>query len=172
MGGAFLTTLILDTHVWAWTLTDDPRISKRARQAIVAADAIVVSAISFFEIARKAQIGKWPEIEPYVDHLSGLLESQGATAISLEAEDCLMAGAMDWSHRDPFDRFLAASALRRRISIVSADSVFDGLLTPESGENDRPGRGQVARSPAPAPHPCRISPVTCQVVPSKVRSCS
>jgi PIN domain nuclease of toxin-antitoxin system len=39
-----------------------------------------------------------------------------------------MAGMMDWPHRDPFDRFLAASALRRRIPIVLADAVFDGVV--------------------------------------------
>jgi len=36
---------------------------------------------------------------------------------------------MDWPHRDAFGRFLAASALRRRIPIVSADTAFDALLT-------------------------------------------
>jgi PIN domain nuclease of toxin-antitoxin system len=35
---------------------------------------------------------------------------------------------MEWPHRDPFDRFLAASALRRRIPIVSADAVFDQVV--------------------------------------------
>ena len=54
MGGSLLTTLLLDTHVWAWTLTNDRRISDRARKEIAEADAIVVSAISFFEIAQKA----------------------------------------------------------------------------------------------------------------------
>ena len=36
---------------------------------------------------------------------------------------------MDWSHRDPFDRLLAATALRRNLPIVSADAVFDGVVT-------------------------------------------
>jgi len=35
---------------------------------------------------------------------------------------------MEWPHRDPFDRLLAASALRRRIRIVSGDAVFDAML--------------------------------------------
>jgi len=35
---------------------------------------------------------------------------------------------MEWPHRDPFDRFLVASALRRRIPIVSADAVFDQVV--------------------------------------------
>ncbi len=129
MGGALLTTLLLDTHVWAWSLSNDPRISGRAREGIVEARTILVCAISFFEIAQKVRLGKWPEMAPYVDRLPALLASQQGVATSLEAADCLLAGAMDWPHRDPFDRFLAASALRRRIPIVSADVVFDAVVT-------------------------------------------
>lgn len=125
MGGA----LLLDTHVWAWTLTDDRRISDRARRAIAEAFTIIVSAISFYEIAQKVRLGKWPEMAPYVEQLRDLLDSQGAVATAVEAADCLMAGKMDWPHRDPFDRFLAALALRRRVPILSADPFFDAMLT-------------------------------------------
>ena len=62
MGGALLTTLLPDTHIWAWTLTDDRRISDRARRAIAEASTIIVSAISFHEIAQKVRLGKWPEM--------------------------------------------------------------------------------------------------------------
>ena len=82
--GTLLTTLLLDTHVWAWTLTNDRRISDRARREIADADTIFVSAISFFEIAQKVRIGKWPEMAPDVDRLPELLESQRAIAASLE----------------------------------------------------------------------------------------
>lgn len=92
------------------------------------AQTILVSAISFFEVAQKVRLGKWPEMAPYVERLPALLASQRGVAASLEAADCLMAETMVWTHRDPFDRFLAASALRRRIPIVSADAVFDALV--------------------------------------------
>jgi PIN domain nuclease of toxin-antitoxin system len=128
VGGAQLTAILLDTHVWAWSLIDDPHLSRRIREAFASADDIIVSAISFFEIAQKVRIGKWPEMTSYVDRLLPLAESQQAHVISLEPEDCLMAGTMQWSHRDPFDRLLAASALRRRVPIVSADAVFDAVL--------------------------------------------
>ena len=95
---------------------------------MAAARTVLVSAISFFEIAQKARLGKWPQMAPYLDRLPALLASQRGVETSLEAGDCLMAGTMDWPHRDPFDRLLAASALRRRIPIVSADAVFDGVL--------------------------------------------
>jgi PIN domain nuclease of toxin-antitoxin system len=90
---------------------------------------VLVSAISFFEIAQKARIGKWPEMAAFLDRLPELLEAQRGIAASLEAADCLTAGTMEWPHRDPFDRLLAASALRRGIPIVSADPVFDAVLT-------------------------------------------
>jgi PIN domain nuclease of toxin-antitoxin system len=128
MGGARLTTLLLDTHVWAWSLTNDRRVSDRARKEMVEAQTILVSAISFFEIAQKVRLGKWPEMARYVDRLPTLLARQRGVAASLEAEDCLMAGTMEWPHRDPFDRFLAASALRRRVPIVSADPAFDAVV--------------------------------------------
>jgi len=89
---------------------------------------ILVSAISFIEIAQKVRHGKWPQMAPYVDRLPDLLASQRGVSASLEAADCLMAGTMEWPHRDPFDRLLAASALRRRVPIVSADAVFDAVL--------------------------------------------
>ena len=89
---------------------------------------ILVSAISFFEIAQKVRLGKWSEMAPYVDRLSELLESQRGIATALEAADSLMAGTMAWSHRDLFDRLLAASAIRRGIAIVSADAVFDAIV--------------------------------------------
>ncbi|MBZ5772136.1 MULTISPECIES: hypothetical protein [Rhizobium] len=34
---------------------------------------------------------------------------------------------MNWGHRDPFDRLLAATAMDSRIAIISADVVFDAL---------------------------------------------
>ena len=92
------------------------------------AKTILVSAISFLEIAQKVRLGKWPEMAPYVDRLPELLGSQRGVVASLETADCLMAGTMEWPHRDPFDRFLAASALRRGIAIVSADPIFDGIV--------------------------------------------
>jgi len=92
------------------------------------AQTVLVSAISFFEIAQKVRFGKGPEMAPHVDRLSDLLEGQRGVATALEAADSLLAGTMEWPHRDPFDRLLAATALRRSIAIVSADPVFDAVV--------------------------------------------
>ncbi len=124
-----MTAVLLDTHSWAWSLADDERLSNPARAAIQAADAVLVSPITFFEIAQKVRLGKWPEMEAFVGQLPAILERQGGTAAGLSPSICAVAGMMAWSHRDPFDRLLAATAMHDNLPFVSADPVFDGIVT-------------------------------------------
>ena len=43
------------------------------------------------------------------------------------AEIAFLAGAMQWSHRDPFDRMIAATAMALGCPLISKDAAFDGL---------------------------------------------
>jgi PIN domain nuclease of toxin-antitoxin system len=124
-----LTAILLDTHTWAWSLTGDRQLSVKATEAIEAAQSVLVSPISFFEIAQKVRLGKWPQMERFVDRLPALLIEQGGGIAALAPEVCVAAGIMPWSHRDPFGRLLAATALHYNLPIVSADPVFDGVIT-------------------------------------------
>lgn len=50
--------ILLDTHTWIWWFTEDPRLSRPARRAIdkaQAADALWLSLISVWEVARKTE---------------------------------------------------------------------------------------------------------------------
>ena len=123
-----MRAVLLDTHAWTWSLAGDDRLSRTALAAITGAETVLVSPISFFEIAQKARLGKWPQMEPFADRLPALLETQGGRIAELEGVICLNAGTMAWAHRDPFDRLLAATALRRDVPIVSADAVFDSVV--------------------------------------------
>ena len=129
MGRRSVKAALLDTHAWAWSLTGDGRLSKSALAILDAADAVFVSPISFFEISQKVRFGKWPEMEPFVGQLAKLLDEQGGTAAGFDPDICIMAGMMPWVHRDPFDRLLAATSLRYALPLISADAVFDGILT-------------------------------------------
>jgi PIN domain nuclease of toxin-antitoxin system len=123
-----MKAILLDTHAWAWTLSNGARLSKRARASIEQAQAVLVSPISFFEIGQRVRLGKWPDMEPLIDRLPALLDEQGAAVAALDPTVCTTAGTMRWAHRDPFDRLLAATAIRYNVPIVSADVVFDGLV--------------------------------------------
>ncbi len=122
-----MNSLLLDTHAWAWSLTGDQRLSAKAVALIEKAETILVSPISLFEIGQKVRLGKWPEMEPFIGRLPELLQEQGGIAAALTPEICLAAAMMDWAHRDPFDRLLAATAMQNGIPIISADAIFDEL---------------------------------------------
>lgn len=124
-----MTLVLLDTHAWAWSLTGDDRLSPRALAVIGETDVVFVSPISFFEIAQKVRLGKWPEMAAFIDQLPGLLKAQGGVVATLGPSTCLDAGLMEWAHRDPFDRLLAATARQSNHRLVSADRVFDGIVT-------------------------------------------
>ena len=40
------------------------------------------------------------------------------------------AGSLDWAHRDPFDRMLAAQAMLDRLTLVTREPVFTDLSVP------------------------------------------
>ena len=123
-----MISVLLDTHAWAWSLAGDKRLSPGALAAIDAADTVFVSPISFFEIAQKVRLGEWPEMAIFIEQLPGLLKVQGGVVAAFGPSVCLEAGMMDWAHRDPFDRLLAATARQGGHGLVSADLVFDGVV--------------------------------------------
>jgi PIN domain nuclease of toxin-antitoxin system len=127
-----MTGVLLDTHAWAWTIYATDRLSAAARDAVSRADIVMVSPVSLFEIGQKVRAGKWPEIEPILDRLPEIIRQQGAFSASLTPEICLAASTMDWTHRDPFDRIIAASAEMLGLVLVTKDTAFEtraGLRT-------------------------------------------
>lgn len=118
---------LLDTHVWAWTLTGDAKLSAQAIAAMNSSDPMYISPISFYEIAQKVRLGKWPVMETKVAVLQETLAAQGAVMAPFSFEIAQLAGLLDWPHRDPIDRILAATALQGGMELISADTVFDAV---------------------------------------------
>ena len=119
-----MSAVLLDTHAWIWSLMDSARLGGGAKTAILDADAVHVSPVSVYEVVRKAHLGKWPDIVPHVDAL--LNEGQTVSAPFTRAV-AARAGALDWAHRDPFDRLIAATAIEMGWALISRDSEFDAL---------------------------------------------
>lgn len=122
-----LTTILLDTHVWVWSLFRTSELSPAARDLIERARTVYVPPCAFHEITAKHRSGKWPEVGDIVARLPHLLRAQGGVVAPYTAEMAVLSGGMDWTHRDPFDRMIAATAIELACPLVSKDTAFDQL---------------------------------------------
>ena len=120
--------LLLDTHAVIWALRSPERLSPAAFASISdRGNKLFVSAASALEIATKTRIGKLREGEVILQDYSSRLSRLGAESLPITDPDAILAGSMNWVHRDPFDRILAAQALRDEAHLVTADTAFDGF---------------------------------------------
>ena len=59
-------------------------------------------------------LGKWPEVEGLLSlDLDAQLQSDGFDIIPASGAIMERAGRFDWTHRDPFDRIIVATAFDR-----------------------------------------------------------
>lgn len=117
--------LLLDTHALLWWFTDDPNLSARARALIAdEANVVLVSAASAWEIATKQRLGKLTGVPEAMNQFADLVAADGFVHLPITHRHALRAGHYALSHRDPFDRMLAAQAEIEGIPLVSLDSAL------------------------------------------------
>lgn len=120
--------ILLDTHALLWALTDPVRLSAQARRTIAdRSTTLLVSAVSAWEIATKHRLGKLPQGDGLLGGYTRHLDRLGATRLPVTEEHALLAGRLDWEHRDPFDRMLAAQAMIESFTLLTDDAAFAGL---------------------------------------------
>jgi PIN domain nuclease of toxin-antitoxin system len=120
-------TYLLDTHVTLWALTEPTRLGRTARELIEnRSSQLVVSAVSAWEIATKHRLGKLPQADVLLGAYAKHLDRLGVMRLSVAEDHALLAGRLEWNHRDPFDRMLAAQALMESMVIITGDPAFDG----------------------------------------------
>lgn len=117
--------ILLDTHTYFWWETNDPKLSPRAREAIAGGSTtVLVSAVTAWELANKVRSGKWPGAAIVAEDIEAALAEESFEPLSLTIQHAKLAGFLPGTHRDPFDRMLAAQAHIERVPLVTADPVF------------------------------------------------
>ena len=86
-----------------------------------------VSAASGWEIATKVRLGKLPGVGDLVKTLPQHLRSQGFDLLPITLQQGLHAGSYPMTHRDPFDRLLAAQAELSLLTLVTLDSALQAF---------------------------------------------
>ncbi len=119
---------LLDTHTLIWSILSSSILPKKVVNILEDGRTnVMVSVVSFWEIALKYSIGKLElhGVEP--DHFPHLVEKTGFTVLPLDPKDIATSYKLMWveTHKDPFDRMLIWQALRNDLTIISKDVIFD-----------------------------------------------
>lgn len=114
--------LLLDTHVWIWSVLEPQRLSARVAKQLTSPDnQLWLSSISVWEfllLHRKRRIELEEEAEAWVRKTLELLQLNEAP---LTIEVALEVASVNLPHDDPADRFLVAAARVFDLTLVTAD---------------------------------------------------
>jgi PIN domain nuclease of toxin-antitoxin system len=113
--------LILDTHVFLWWRDDSARLKRSVRQSVGAADLVVFSVVSAWEIAIKVGLEKLQVDAP----LDQVFDPPGFSKLSLTTAHAVAFAALPMYHHDPFDRMLIAQAQVDGLTVVTHDRRFE-----------------------------------------------
>ena len=122
-----MNRFVLDTHAFLWFVAgNDQRLPKDLQTLISNPDnEIFLSAASVWEIATKHRLGKLQGVGEIVKAPEAIASALRMTPLAISYAHAKRAGSFDASHRDPFDRMLAAQALDIDATLISVDHRID-----------------------------------------------
>ncbi|MFD4440828.1 type II toxin-antitoxin system VapC family toxin [Nocardia sp. NPDC058519] len=110
-------SVLLDTHVILWWLTDDPTLDAGLRERLDHDPDVYVSAASVWEIAMKQASGKLAGPADLPERVVG----SGFLPLAIDARHAIEAARLPLIHRDPFDRILVAQARCEELTLITRD---------------------------------------------------
>ncbi len=117
--------ILLDTNALLYLMSPSlGALPEAARNAIDGAEYVFISGISLFEIGQKVRVGKLPIAESVVRALPETAAQSGIHVVAVSPSVLLEASLLQWAHRDPFDRIIAATAKAENAGLVGSDGVL------------------------------------------------
>jgi PIN domain nuclease of toxin-antitoxin system len=117
--------ILLDTHIFLWFISGDPRLSISTRELIQDSDnEVYLSVVSVWESIIKYQLGKLPLPESPEIYLPKQRNSHQITSLRIDEDSVAQLIHLPLLHRDPFDRMLICQALQQELTIATVDSAI------------------------------------------------
>ena len=117
--------LLLDTHAFVWLVSDQDKLSKRAKKLVQEhPEDLFFSSISALEIAflERSKRLKLPLASDVF--IEKALEHHGIQDLPLNWKVANESGKLPRIHDDPFDRILIATAIANKLSLLTKDEVI------------------------------------------------
>ena len=114
--------LLLDTHIWLWSVLEPGRLGKRVTRELTSGDnELWLSPISVWEATLLAERGRIAVRDDRTEWIERLLRAAPVREAALTFDVAVQSRTIKLPHPDPADRFLAASAKVHGLTLVTAD---------------------------------------------------
>jgi PIN domain nuclease of toxin-antitoxin system len=114
--------LLLDTHIWLWSVLDPRRLSRKVSLALAdPQNELWLSPISVWELATLHAKGRFRLPDELPAWVAKTVDGLQLTEAPLTVEVALAVQTLRFNHRDPADQFLAAAAKVFDLTLVTAD---------------------------------------------------
>jgi PIN domain nuclease of toxin-antitoxin system len=114
--------LLLDTHIWLWSLLEPKKLSGPVAKVLRSAGAeLWLSPISVWEVGMLCAKGRLALQPDPAAWLKTALARKPCREAALSFEIALAAADVTLPHGDPADRFLASTARVLKLELVTAD---------------------------------------------------
>ncbi len=117
--------VLLDTCTFLWIISDDPKLSNRARELHSdPVNQVYFSSVSAWEISVKNALGRLPLPGPVDRFIPEQRESHGIEQLVLDEIAALQLPRLPALHRDPFDRMLVCQAIVNGLTLLTPDELI------------------------------------------------
>ncbi len=117
--------LLLDTHIFLWFVSGDPKLALSLREAISdAQNEIFLSVVSLWEIIIKNQLGHLPLPQPPELYVPIQRRRLRIVSLAVDEGSVFQVAKLPPLHRDPFDRLLIGQAIEHHLKLVTVDSAI------------------------------------------------
>jgi PIN domain nuclease of toxin-antitoxin system len=120
--------LLLDTHIWLWSAAEPQKLTRRvAKELEKPENELWLSPISLWEILLLAAKGRIVLQDGARNWIRKTMQAVPVREAPITHEVALALNAMHFTHGDPADHFLAATARVFDLTLVTADRHLMGL---------------------------------------------
>jgi PIN domain nuclease of toxin-antitoxin system len=114
--------LLLDTHIWVWSLLEPAKLSPRVRAELESPDnELWLSPISSWELLVLIDKGRVQVDKDGVQWVTEVARASALREAPMTHEVAIESRVVDLPHQDPADRFLAATARVYDLTLVTSD---------------------------------------------------
>ena len=112
--------VLIDTQIFLWMAAALEKLSPRAN-AVCASEDLVLSVASVWEISIKNHIGGLNLRGSCGDYVGRPMKIGGLSILPIQFRHAVAAGELPSTHKDPFDRIIAAQCMEENLPCVTKD---------------------------------------------------